>query len=554
MKNSNLYLLIVLGIILLLVSSCSPISAPEVDYSFKAAIGVEEGIEDFDQIDFHPSENLDLGFYEGTVWVKLNITNGKEYESYIVMMNDLINRNYRFYKPDTISNALKTVTKVENLAKNDHRTFNNPKPNFKINLEPDEKATFFISTSSDGRILQATPSLMKVEEYQSIVQKNTLFNIIYYAAIGVLLLINIFHWSLLKRQIYYFYGFYIISSCLFYLFVEGYLYGWGLTHQVVDHLMFLSIRIWIFSVVLFTSRFLEINVTHPKFYRGLNWSLVVFLGITTLYQIVFFNSSISHLHKAENLFGFVWVVVVVVMIILSIKKRSRQAKYYMAAYSFLVAFVLLGLVDSHTALLPGDPFSYFKIGTITEFAGFTYLIAFLIRGNIRKTAELENETLQNKKELLELSKLLESKFVSAAVDVSLVAADLKNDTADTSADAKSGIELSKTELAEIESTILHELDLHAHYKSPDLSLAKLAALVNIPAYKISITLNQKMDTTFYDLINSKRVEASLSLLRDNKNLTIEAITAEVGFKSKSTFYRAFKKFKGITPTDFLSKG
>jgi AraC-like DNA-binding protein len=554
LKLNNLYLLIIQGFILLLVSSCTTISSPEVDHSFAEAINVKHEVQDFDQIDFQPSENLDLGFYEGTVWVKLNITNGKEYESYIVMMNDLINRNYRFYKLDSLSNELKTVTKVEDLTKNDHRTFNNPKPNFKISLAPNEKATFFISTTSDGRILQATPSLMKVDEYQSIVHQNTLFNIIYYSAIGVLLLINLFHWSLLKRRIYYFYGFYIVSSCLFYLFVEGYLYGLGLTHHMVDHLMFVSIRIWIFSVVLFTSKFLEINLTHPKFYKFLNWTFFGLLGSTTLYQFVFFDSSISYLHKAENLFGFAWVVIVVIMIILSLKKRSQQAKYYMVAYSFLVAFVLLGLVDSHTTMLPGDPFSYFKIGTITEFAGFTYLIAFLIKGNIQKAAVLENELLQNRKELLELSKLLESKFATASLDLAIDAAVMENDTVEKSADTKSKVELSETELLEIESTILHELDLYAHHKSSDLSLSKLAELVNIPAYKLSITLNQKMDTTFYDLINSKRVEASLSLLRDNRNLTIEAITAEVGFKSKSTFYRAFKKFKGITPTDFLSKG
>ena len=536
-----------------MVSSCSSVSSPEVDYSFNVAIDVEQRVEDFDQIEFTPQENLDLGFYEGTVWVKLNITNGKEYESYIVMMNDLINRNYRFYELDTAKNELKTVTMVEDLTKNDHRTFNNPKPNFKISLAPNEKATFFISTKSDGRILQATPSLMKVEEYQSIVHENTLFNIIYYAAIGVLLLINLFHWSLLKNRIYYFYGFYILSSCVFYLFVEGHLYGWGLTHQVVDHLMFLSIRIWIFAVLLFTAKFLEISITHPNFYKGLIWSLVVFLGATTLYQFVFFNSSISHLHKAENLFGFAWVVVGAIMIILSIKKRSLQAKYYMAAYSLLIGFVALGLIDSHTTMLPGDPFSYFKIGTITEFAGFTYLIAFIIRGNIRKATDLENELLQSKKELMELSKLLESKFTGASVVMATDSTDVEDDAAEKSVDSRSKIELSETELAEIETTILHELDLNAHYTNSDLSLSKLAELINIPAYKISLVLNQKMDTTFYDLINSKRVEASLSLLRDNKNLTIEAITAEVGFKSKSTFYRAFKKYKGITPTDFLSK-
>ena len=538
---------------MLVLSACVSKQEVDVDYSFQTAISVTQGVEDFNQIEFNGPDNLDLGFYQGNVWVKLNISNRVSYESYIVMMGDLINRNYRFYKLDTLSNALNPVSEVKDLTRNDHRTFNNPKPNFKISLEPNEKATFFISTQSDGRILQATPRLLKMEAYQSIISRDTLFNILFYAAIGMLLLINIFHWSILKNKIYYFYGLYILASCLFYLFVEGDLYGLGLTNTMVDHLMFLSIRIWILSVVLFTSKFLEINLTYPKFYKRLNWSLVIFLGSTTLYQFVFFNSSISHLHVAENLFGFVWILVVVAMITLSIKKRTLQAKYYLIAYSFLLFFVALGLVDSHTTMLPGDPFSYFKIGTLTEFAGFTYFIAFIIRGNLKKTADLEDELIQNKKELLELSKLLESKFASVPLDTATEHTDVEIDAVENSADAKPRIELAEEELADIEVILLRELELNAHYTSSDLSLSKLAALINIPAYKISIALNKKMDMTFYDLINSKRIEASLSLLRDNENLTIEAITAEVGFKSKSTFYRAFKKYKGITPTDYLSK-
>lgn len=318
--------------------------------------------------------------------------------------------------------------------------------------------------------------------------------------------------------------------------------------------MFLSIRVWILSVVMFTSRFLELKLTHPKFYRNLNIAMAVFLTGTTIYQLVFFNTSISHLHKAENLFGFAWVMVVVVMIIMSIKKRSLQAKYYMVAYSFLIGFVALGLVDSHTTMLPGDPFSYFKIGTITEFAGFTYFIAFLIRGNILKTAYLENELAKNKRELAEISQLMESKFANVPIDAAVEVAEAEPSNGNGSEESKSRITLSEDEMSEIEDIILRELDEKAYYTNADLSLSKLADLVNIPAYKISMVLNQKMDTTFYDLINSKRVEASLSLLRDNKNLTIEAITAEVGFKSKSTFYRAFKKYKGTTPTDFLSQG
>jgi DNA-binding CsgD family transcriptional regulator len=404
-KSLN-YLLVLFG--LALFSSCSQSEGLKIDYSFEAAINAGQNIDNFDQINFQPNDNLDLGFHKGNVWVKLQIINDEKFESYVVMTNDLINRNYRFYKLDTLSNSIFPLVNVIDVTKHDHRTFNYPKPNFKIDLNPNEKATFFMTTVSDGRILQATPQLLSLANFNSSMSKNIIFNIVFFAAIGMLLLINIFHWSILKNKIYYFYGFYILSSCLFYLHVEGQLYGLGISHYTIDHFMFITIRLWIFSAVLFTSKFLELNITNPNFNKFVKWLLILILGVSTLYQFIFYSSSISKLHLIENLFGFVWVIIALSMIILSFKKRKLQAKYYLLAFSFLLFFIVLGLIDSHTTLLPGDPFSYFKIGTIIEFIGFTYFIALIIKRNLTKAAVLENELNLNKKELQDISKQLES--------------------------------------------------------------------------------------------------------------------------------------------------
>lgn len=113
--------------------------------------------------------------------------------------------------------------------------------------------------------------------------------------------------------------------------------------------------------------------------------------------------------------------------------------------------------------------------------------------------------------------------------------------------------LTDDELTRLESKIINGLNEKSIYKDPEISLAKMADAIDIPAYKVSITINEKMNTTFFDLINSKRIVASLNLLKDNELFTIEAIALEVGFKSKSTFYRAFKKHMGTTPSQYFSK-
>ena len=298
-KKQINYLITILSILFL--SSCSKNSEIKIDYNFESAINTEKGIHEFKDINFEPLSDLNLGFYKGKVWIKLNIYNNtNNFTSYIVVNNDFFNLNYRFYKLDTITNQLQTISKSKDNTKLDHRTYNYIKPNFEINLKPKEKGTFFIITHSDGRICQATPKLLRIEEFNSVINQTYLVNIFFIIAIGLILLINIFYWSLFKNRIYYFYSFYILSSFLFFLNVEGYFYG-ILTNEVIDHLVFISIRIWILSVSIFSSRFLELSSSNPTFNNIGKKLLIIILGGTTLYQILFFDTSISNLHKIENI-------------------------------------------------------------------------------------------------------------------------------------------------------------------------------------------------------------------------------------------------------------
>jgi AraC-like DNA-binding protein len=64
-------------------------------------------------------------------------------------------------------------------------------------------------------------------------------------------------------------------------------------------------------------------------------------------------------------------------------------------------------------------------------------------------------------------------------------------------------------------------------------------------------INEEFLVNFYDFVNKYRVEEAKRLLLDNnRNYKIIAIAYEVGFNSKATFNRVFKKFTGLTPSDF----
>lgn len=90
------------------------------------------------------------------------------------------------------------------------------------------------------------------------------------------------------------------------------------------------------------------------------------------------------------------------------------------------------------------------------------------------------------------------------------------------------------------------------YKSVDLTIVDVSEKMNIHPKKLSVLLNSNVGLNFNQFINQYRIEDAKQLLNENKtnNLTIEGIAMEVGFKSKSSFYTAFKKVTNMTPVNF----
>lgn len=86
-----------------------------------------------------------------------------------------------------------------------------------------------------------------------------------------------------------------------------------------------------------------------------------------------------------------------------------------------------------------------------------------------------------------------------------------------------------------------------------LTIEDVARKLNTNRTYLSQIVNEKTGTNFNNFINKYRVqEAQICLLNDEiKAYNIEGIAQTVGFSSKSTFNGAFKKFTGLTPSEFM---
>lgn len=90
------------------------------------------------------------------------------------------------------------------------------------------------------------------------------------------------------------------------------------------------------------------------------------------------------------------------------------------------------------------------------------------------------------------------------------------------------------------------------YQQQNLSLREVATLLNITDKKLSTYINTHLNLSFYEYVNSYRIEHFKKSIRNGaaKELTLLALAFDAGFNSKATFNRVFKKQEGSTPLQF----
>jgi PAS domain S-box-containing protein len=91
------------------------------------------------------------------------------------------------------------------------------------------------------------------------------------------------------------------------------------------------------------------------------------------------------------------------------------------------------------------------------------------------------------------------------------------------------------------------------YLKADLKLKDLANKLGTNTRYLSQVVNDRTGKNMLNFINKYRVEAAKKKIRDPRynHLTTFAISQMCGFRNKSTFYKVFKEFEGMTPKHFV---
>ncbi|MFY0598568.1 MAG: AraC family transcriptional regulator [Cyclobacteriaceae bacterium] len=113
-------------------------------------------------------------------------------------------------------------------------------------------------------------------------------------------------------------------------------------------------------------------------------------------------------------------------------------------------------------------------------------------------------------------------------------------------------EPSRGQVVEKVKTIMSE---KRPYLDPNLKIYELARLTDSPPHVLSSQINQELNMNFYEFVNQYRVDEFKKRIvsEDYAHLTLLAIAYDVGFNSKASLNRVFKKQVGLTPSQYLNE-
>ncbi|NIB42975.1 helix-turn-helix transcriptional regulator [Pseudomaricurvus alkylphenolicus] len=116
--------------------------------------------------------------------------------------------------------------------------------------------------------------------------------------------------------------------------------------------------------------------------------------------------------------------------------------------------------------------------------------------------------------------------------------------------ARSG--LSDEDAEAYKQRLISKMESERYYLDCDLTLPDLAQAVDLTPHQVSQVINERLNQSFFTFVSEYRIELAKQMMANPKTrqMPIVDLAMEVGFKSKSSFYNAFKKFARMTPTQY----
>ncbi len=288
-------------------------------------------LEDIKNLDdsFEPNDKKLLGYGyspDFDVWVRFDIHNqsDKKLKQIIEYHNPLTTHISLFDSVSSIAQNEGLLNKLQNRS-----TLN---PIFEVELEPQETKTYYLKASSYVTTLIVKLNLWNEKEFYSQEIKHQLILALFFGAMVILALYNLFIYFVVKDISYLYYVLYIVGIVLHHLIYVGmanvYLVNQQWMGYFVDYAA-VFIALPVLALAMFSKTFLHI-VQYPRVNKILNLLiLVVFISV-----IVFISTDMFG--KYRNLLVISLLAYLIFITVYATYKKNQQAYFILFGWSIIL--------------------------------------------------------------------------------------------------------------------------------------------------------------------------------------------------------------------------
>jgi AraC-like DNA-binding protein len=117
-----------------------------------------------------------------------------------------------------------------------------------------------------------------------------------------------------------------------------------------------------------------------------------------------------------------------------------------------------------------------------------------------------------------------------------------------------GLQVEEDVISDMEKQIVQLMNEKQFFLAEDSSLKAMAQALDETPNRVSMIINSRFNQSYSDFINSYRIKLAIErLTSDNNKLSMEGLAFECGFGNRSSFYQAFKKETGKTPSAYTKQ-
>lgn len=353
---------------------------------------------------FKSMDSVNLQYITGWVWVKFTIKNNSSKQQFVLTASSGHISGFYIYKP-TSNGYVMSPAKLHHPE--DGREIYNRLPSFFLDIKHGETKTFYVKIRVEDEVAHFSFVIRDNLHFIEYAQADHLILGLYFGALLIIIIINIFYFVSLRDSLFLVYAIYVFGNICATSTFDG--FSWLLIRDpdLAYHVSFFGLRFWIDSLLFFAIQLVNLK-NHNKILTVIAYTYLCYhaLIMAILELTNAFNIRYEHMGNWELVNCLIGLTLVFVIMIASYKKNKYLFKYYVIAFGtlFLSAIILplYGLANYKNYLL----FQHgLKMGTLTEIITLSFAVSrrFKLTENDLKQKQEEKEQLTDKVKQLEMN-------------------------------------------------------------------------------------------------------------------------------------------------------